>query len=1100
MIWRRSFVMDEYKLTELCRREGAKNIISQLLDPGQIISLNEVEETRSYVVAIDGGVRYCLTGNPNIFDPLAQYIILTEHTPTKQKLLDGTAKQKKWLRHPKISEYTPNEVLASWTNQFVFKQEIDEEHPGLRKPQLGALHAVLGHFLAPNEVATVVLPTGTGKTETMLSALVAGKCKKLLVTVPSSELRNQLYGKFKNLGILKDPKFGIVGENALYPIVGVVNTAFRSVAELTAFVEKCNVVITTMQIINSAPQEQQNVYVSAFTSVFVDEAHHIVAASWRRFADRFPKDRLVQFTATPYRNDGQRLEGKIIFNYPLKQAQEDGYYKTINFLPIREYDDDKVDRAIAAKAIEKLREDLAAGCHHMLMARCENKSRAIDVYGIYQELCPDLNPVILYSGHPQYKENYRIVLRREAKVIVCVNMLGEGFDLPELKIAAFHDIRKSLPVTLQFAGRFTRTSRDANLGGASFVANLADVTVQQELNNLYEEDADWNILLANANDNRVNNQEEYKQLLDGFRNGVSSKIPVSSVYPKLSAVVYKSYTNTWHPEDFLKGIRSFDDLDFTSYDINDTEKLVVAVYAKEQNIEGIRIKDVKTLAWSYLVLFWDSNKNLLFINSSDNGSVYKDVANHVIGENGREPVLINGINVFRTFYNVKRTKLRNVGLKVYLGKDVRFRMHAGRDVEKALSDAELRNSEKAFVVGDGFENGDKTSIGASFKGRIWSLNGAGDILTFKNWCLAQGDKLTNEAINGNQILTETLIPKTTHQMPQRAVPFAIDWDALLWTETENHFTFNLQGVESHLYNTEIELRENNLIQDNAVFFAVTNGNQRVEFKLELFENRMNPDNVYPDYRVVKITDGDATIKYGRQEVDLATFFYNYAPTIFFTDGSCLCGTEYIELKVQPALYDRNRIIGWNWQGVNLALESQGVAPNLKTNSIQYRVIQKLMNEDYDIIYDDDNSGEIADVITLKQENNEIHIELYHLKFAQGGVVTGRIGNFYEVCGQAQKSSNWKYREPEEMMNHLLRREIKREGKEECSRIQKGDHDTLVKLLKLAKKKIPVKYSIYIVQPGASKVGLSNEILTLLGVTDSFLKDRTGIDLQVITSE
>lgn len=96
--------MDEYKLIELCRREGAKNIICQLLDPGQIISLNKVEETRSYVVAIDGGARYCLTGNPNIFDPLAQYIILTDHTPTKQKLLDGTVKQKKWLLHPKMSE------------------------------------------------------------------------------------------------------------------------------------------------------------------------------------------------------------------------------------------------------------------------------------------------------------------------------------------------------------------------------------------------------------------------------------------------------------------------------------------------------------------------------------------------------------------------------------------------------------------------------------------------------------------------------------------------------------------------------------------------------------------------------------------------------------------------------------------------------------------------------------------------------------------------------------------------------------------------------------------------------------------------------------
>lgn len=1090
----------EYTLIELNWRKGAKNLICQLLAPRKTISLREVEETRSYLVAIDDGIRYCLTGNPNIIDVESQYIILTDRTPTKHKLLDGTVKQKRWLRHPLMAEHTPEEVLNSWMNQFFYKEEVDEEHPGLRKPQLGALHAVLGHFLSPSDVATVVLPTGTGKTETMLSAMVAGKCRKLLITVPSSALRNQMYGKFKNLGVLKEPKFGIVGKDALYPIVGVVNTTFGNAEELRAFIAQCNVVITTMQIIDSAPQEQQDVYVNAFTNVFVDEAHHIVAASWRKFADRFPKNRLIQFTATPFRNDGQRLEGKIIFNYPLKQAQEDGYYRTISFLPIREYDDEKADRAIAVRAIDQLRADLAAGHHHILMARCESKSRATVVYDLYQELCPDMHPVVIYSGHPHYRENYDRILRREAKVIVCVNMLGEGFDLPELKIAAFHDIRKSLPVTLQFAGRFTRTSRDADLGNASFVANLADVAVQQEMDNLYEEDADWNNLLANANDNRVKNQEEYKQLLDGFRNGVSSKIPVSSIYPKLSAVVYKNYTDTWHPDDFLKGIRGFDDLDFTSYDINDVEKLVVAVYAKEQNIEGIHVKDVKTLAWSYIVLFWDEDKNLLYINSSDNGGIFKEIANHVVGENGHEPVLIKGMDVFRTFHNLKRTKLRNVGLRVYLGKDIRYRMHAGRDVERALSDAELQNSEKAFVVGDGFENGDKSSIGASYKGRIWSLNGAGNILTFKNWCLEQGEKLTNNDIDGNQILTQTLIPKTVHRVPNGVVPFAIDWDGIMWDERENHVAFNLLGVESRLFNTDLVLRENNTIQGDSLFFEVTNGTQRVEFKLELFENRQNPDNVFADYRVTKMTDGEATISYGRKQINLADFFYDYPPVVFFTDGSSICGTEYIELNTPPAIYNRDRIDGWNWQGVDLSVESQGVAPNIKTNSIQYHVIQNLMAGDYDIIYDDDNAGEIADVITLNRSDNEIHIELYHLKFAQGGRVSDRIGNFYEVCGQAQKSANWKYKEAEELVDHMLRRETKREGGNECSRIQKGDKEILIKLLKLVKKKIPVSYSIFIVQPGASKAEMSEEILTLLGVTDSYLKDKTGIDLQVITSK
>jgi superfamily II DNA or RNA helicase len=1091
--------MDKYTLIELSRRSGTKNFIYQLLDPARNISLDDVEETKSYVVAIDNGVRYCFTGNPNIVDAVSDYVIQTDRTPTKQKLINGTVKQKKWLKHPKNADYSHGEVLESWANQFVYKSEVDEYHPGLRKPQLGALHAILGHFLAPNDVATVVLPTGTGKTETMLSALVAGQCKKLLVTVPNAALRTQLLEKFCTLGVLKKTKFEIVGKDALYPIVGLINTGFSSVDELKGFIEKCNVVVTTMHIIDSATLEQQNVYVSAFSNVFIDEAHHVKAASWRKFADKFHNEKLIQFTATPFRNDGERLDGKIIFNYPLRKAQEEGYYRTINFLPIREYDEDVVDLRIAEKAIEQLTEDLKSEYQHILMARCENTARAEEVYSIYKELCPkEYNPVILYSGHPQYKENYEAILQRKTNVIVCVNMLGEGFDLPELKIAAFHDIRKSLPVTLQFAGRFTRTSRDANLGNASFIANVADILVQHELENLYEEDADWNRLLANANDGKVNNEVDYKELLDGFKNGASSVIPVSSVYPKFSAVVYKSYINGWHPENFYKGIRNYDSLDVKSYDINEKEKLLVAVMASEEHVEGIKVKDVNTLEWSYLVLFWDEKKNLLFISSSDNGSLYKDVAKNVVGEHGKEPDLISGINVFRTFYNLKRIKLRNVGLKLYMGKDIRFRMLAGRDVENALSVTELRNSEKSYVVGDGFEDGERTAIGASYKGRVWSLSGKGNILDFKRWCLEQGDKLTDEKIDGNLILKEALIPRTISKIPEDVMPFAIDWDSMLWANSEKHYTFRLQGAESYLYDTDISLREENPVVGNALFFNVYNQEKSVEFKLELFENKKN-DEKYPDFKVEQLTLGECFIQYGKKKVALASFFENNPPSVYFADGSCLCGIDYIELKTPPALYDKERLIAWDWSGVHKDVESQGIAPNLKSDSIQYKVIQELQKEDFDVIYDDDNAGEIADVVTLKLEDHTINIGLYHLKFAHGGSVTSQIVNFYEVCGQAQKSSNWKYKEPEEMLGHLLRRERKKGKEGECLRYYKGDRDTLVKLLKLARKKIPVKYNIYIVQPGVSKAKVTDEILTLLGVTDSFLKERTGIDLKVITS-
>ena len=88
-----------------------------------------------------------------------------------------------------------------------------------------------------------------------------------------------------------------------------------------------------------------------------------------------------------------------------------------------------------------------------------------------------------------------------------------------------------------------------------------------------------------------------------------------------------------------------------------------------------------------------------------------------------------------------------------------------------------------------------------------------------------------------------------------------------------------------------------------------------------------------------------------------------------------------------------------------------------------------------------------------------------------------------------------------MLNHLLRREtIRRKAGNDCSRIYKGTLEKLVELMKLAKRKLPVKYSINIVQPGVSKAKASDEILSLLGVTESYLMERTGIGLRVIVNE
>uniref|UniRef100_UPI00331D24CF DEAD/DEAH box helicase n=1 Tax=Anaerotignum sp. TaxID=2039241 RepID=UPI00331D24CF len=49
-----------------------------------------------------------------------------------------------------------------------------------------------------------LVSTGTGKTETMMAAVVTESIERTLVVVPSALLRTQVYDKFKTLGILYD--------------------------------------------------------------------------------------------------------------------------------------------------------------------------------------------------------------------------------------------------------------------------------------------------------------------------------------------------------------------------------------------------------------------------------------------------------------------------------------------------------------------------------------------------------------------------------------------------------------------------------------------------------------------------------------------------------------------------------------------------------------------------------------------------------------------------------------------------------------------------------------------------------------------------------
>ena len=109
-----------------------------------------------------------------------------------------------------IQNMTPAGIAQSWDGHFHFNKaqnatEFSDEKHGLRSPQIGALHSIMSHLeCGEDENGIIVMPTGTGKTETMLSFMVAHQCIRTLVVVPSDALRSQIAKKYRTLGILKN--------------------------------------------------------------------------------------------------------------------------------------------------------------------------------------------------------------------------------------------------------------------------------------------------------------------------------------------------------------------------------------------------------------------------------------------------------------------------------------------------------------------------------------------------------------------------------------------------------------------------------------------------------------------------------------------------------------------------------------------------------------------------------------------------------------------------------------------------------------------------------------------------------------------------------
>lgn len=975
------------------------------------------------------------------------------------------------------AQLCPSQVVDSWKDKINYIEEnLTTGVKGLRPPQIGALFALLSHWTTSTEPATIVMPTGTGKTETMICSFIAKRCEKVLIVVPSDLLRKQIVKKCIDCGLLRE--LGVIDHTVINPVVSLLKKTPDNINDLITLLDKSNIVVATISLINRLSENYITKMAETFSHLFLDEAHHVEASSWKTLKSKFSDKPIVQFTATPFRNDGKKVDGKIIYNYPLAKAQEDGYFRPINFISILEFDSEQSDSAIANRAIQQLEDDLSNGYNHVVLVRSDRRMRAERLYNkIYKARYARYNPVLVHSGMGNREKDRAISAVRNgtSKILVCVDMFGEGIDIPQLKIAAIHDRYKSLPITIQFIGRFARSQQ--GLGEASIIANIANDDISGAIKELYSEDADWNKLLRNISSEAIGKEISLQELARGFSGSSMRDIRIEQLVPKVSMVAFKTTSEDWN----IEGWKSVLDESKCIPKINEEEKVAVIIEKVETRIDWSKLKTINNISWELHLLYWNKDTQVLFINST-NKTIHRKLATSIFPD----AKIISGEQTFRCLHGVNRLMLGTVGLNSKIDGPIRYKMFAGIDVATGISEAQKANNEKSNLFGVGYNGRGPVSIGCSYKGRIWS-RWVESLDFWCNWCNEIAAKLLNDNIKVEDVLKGVLIPEIVRERPN-VIPCAVEWPIDFLLETEDRATIILPLGEYPVREVDISLATFN--ETSPLKFKLSN-----EYFTATFELRFDCSNYRAHY--VCIDQPAIEIRIGQRHEKMVDYFQENGPLIRFIDQSVLETNYYTRLKNNEFIkIDKENIVVWDWNGVDITKESQGINKE-RTDSIQYRAITNLKNGDYDIIFDDDDAGEIADVITIKSRNDKIEFGFYHCKFSTSAKPGARVDDLYVVCGQAQKSIVWK-QNGIKIIDRMISRENYRLSKGGITRFEKGD---IRKLNEIRNRlmKYPFDLKIKIVQPGVDSNAISEPMHQILGSTKSYLLDTYGLDFKMICS-
>lgn len=935
---------------------------------------------------------------------------------------------------------------------------------GLRNAQLGAIHAIASHStLESLDTAVVVMPTGSGKTSVLMLAPYILRKSKVLIVTPSAIVRGQISDDYSTLSTLK--KVGVFDESIPAPSVFEAEHLFDS--EHIDSIMRADVVVASYQVAASISENEVS---RQFDYVVIDEAHHVPAPTWQRILSNTTHAASLLMTATPFRLDKKEIKGKHIYNYPLSKAYRDGIFGPITFIPIEEAPEK--DRLIASEAERVFLNDRNEGYNHFLMVRTDTREKAKELEVLYKETTSlKLKRIDSSMTCSTVKRTIKLLKDMEFDGIICVDMLGEGFDFPNLKIAAIHEPQKSLASTLQFIGRFARTNAE-NIGTAKFIA-MNDETLRIENRRLYTSDATWQDMIISMSETKIGGDIENSETINGFSRPESTDEPVSlhNVRPNCHARVY--HVTSFNLDNNFPEELGVGENVYRSVEIN----TIVGIAAVNEVPLWLDGNQAINTEMNLFIVHYQEKTGLMFIYSQvKTENIYERIAERFAETYSKLPR--NQMN--RVLAGFSNYEFFNTGMQNrYAESGESYRIYAGSNTAASIDET----TGKMLSVGHAFckvtQDDMDLTIGYSSGSKFWS-SGYRAIPDYIAWCDMFGEKIADRSIKVETNTNYDYLPISSGFMKyEEHVLFCFLPDDAY--SSPPSIRVAAEKETSGLL-TDVELKVTGTTPaGDAILFSTTFGGVTDYFSCDVLGKYRSSTNLL-------------LCRDGRRALPLAEYFKDNPLYFKTSSGTVYYGHEVLKGNEKLGKYDQSRITGLDWDKMGVDITTEFCKDPCEILTVQ-DAVKIYVDQDQTLthIFFDHGSGEVADYLTFKADGSYIKVALYHCKAMKGPNYNSRVDDVYEVAQQAVKSTVWV-----KSKAVLLGKIQSRTKGCKTSSLVRGDLKTLKELL-TSQRLLDV--TIYIVQPAISKsVQMSDTIGELLSAATFYIRHSGNAkELKVIGS-